>query len=238
MLSLSLPRTRQRNRRPRLCGQAGRVPESAVAKQARNTPPGRAELNYVPVARRPHRRRGPPATHAGRRSGSSNPEPRVVSSGDLAGVVRGLEDAARAGSGTGRRTGIPLLLAGVELERCHDLSPVRFDPGPLRIHRHTGYAQAAEKLTQDDELPSRHGPCSRLPAARAGRALRRPRPGLRSGQSPEDSAPNSPPSRRRFARPTQPRNAALRRAARPSRLPATAGGSGSSCCSRPNRRQP
>ena len=118
----------------------------------------------------------------------SNPEPRVVSRGDLAGVVRGLE--GRRPRWIWHRTQDwypPLLRAGVELERCYDVSLC----GPILAHSeftaHTGYAQAAEKLIQDDEL---HQPPRALqpppPPPEQGALFDAPARGPRSGQTLEE----------------------------------------------------
>ena len=117
----------------------------------------------------------------------SNPEPRVVSAGDLAGVVRGLE--ARHPRWIWHRTQdwYPAFLgAGVELERCYDLSLCGSILAHSEFTAHTGYAQAAEKLTQDDEL---HQPPRGLqppaPPPEQGALFDAPVPGQRPGQSLE-----------------------------------------------------
>lgn len=83
----------------------------------------------------------------------SNPEPRVVSVGDLAGVARGLEERHPRWIWHRTQDWYPALLrAGVELERCYDLTLCGSILAHSEFTAHTGYAQAAEKLTQDDEL--------------------------------------------------------------------------------------
>ena len=83
----------------------------------------------------------------------SNPEPRIVSAGSLAGVVRGLEERHPRWIWHRTQDWYPALLrAGVELERCYDLTLCGSILAHSEFTAHTGYAQAAEKLTQDDEL--------------------------------------------------------------------------------------
>ena len=118
----------------------------------------------------------------------SNPEPRVVSSGDLAGVVRGLEERRPRWIWHRTQDWYPSLLrAGVELERCYDLSLCGSILAHSEFTAHTGYAQAAEKLTQDDEL---HQPPRALqppaPPPEQGALFDAPDPGPRSGQSLEE----------------------------------------------------
>jgi DNA polymerase-1 len=114
----------------------------------------------------------------------STPEPRVVSAGDLAGVVRGLE--ARHPRWIWHRTQdwYPALLgAGVELERCYDLTLCGSILAHSEFTAHTGYAQAAEKLTQDDEL---HQP---------PRGLQPPAPPPEQGALFDAPAPGQRPAR-------------------------------------------
>ena len=88
----------------------------------------------------------------------SNPEPRVVRPGALAGIVRELEERHPRWIWHRTQDWYPALLrAGVELERCYDLTLCGSILAHSEFTAHTGYAQAAEKLTQDDELhqPSR-----------------------------------------------------------------------------------
>ena len=118
----------------------------------------------------------------------SNPEPRVVGAGNLAGVVRGLEE--RHPRWIWRRTQdwYPALLrAGVELERCYDLTLCGAILAHSEYTAHTGYAQAAEKLTQDEEL---NQPPRALqpppPPPEQGALFDAPAPGQRPGQSLEN----------------------------------------------------
>jgi len=118
----------------------------------------------------------------------SNPEPRVVGAGNLAGVVRGLEE--RHPRWIWRRTQdwYPALLrAGVELERCYDLTLCGAILAHSEFTAHTGYAQAAEKLTQDEEL---NQPPRALqpppPPPEQGALFDAPAPGQRPGQSLEN----------------------------------------------------
>ncbi|MDD1476579.1 bifunctional 3'-5' exonuclease/DNA polymerase [Arthrobacter sp. H16F315] len=81
------------------------------------------------------------------------PEPRVVSAAGLAGVVRELEQRRPRWIWHRTQDWYPVLLAaGVELERCHDLTLCGAILAHSEFTAHTGYAQNAEKLTQDDEL--------------------------------------------------------------------------------------
>ncbi|AXJ08523.1 bifunctional 3'-5' exonuclease/DNA polymerase [Arthrobacter sp. PM3] len=83
----------------------------------------------------------------------SNPQPRVVSTGELAGVVRGFEERRPRWIWQRTQDWYPSLLrAGVELERCYDLTLCGSILAHSAFTAHTAYAQAAEKLTQDDEL--------------------------------------------------------------------------------------
>ncbi len=117
----------------------------------------------------------------------SNPEPRVVSAGDLAGVVRGLEERHPRWIWHRTQDWYPRLLrAGVELERCYDLTLCGMILAHSEATAHTGYAQAAEKLTQDDEL---NQPPRALqpppPPPDQGALFDAPAPGQRPGQSLE-----------------------------------------------------
>lgn len=115
----------------------------------------------------------------------SNPEPRLVSAGDLAEVVRGLEERHPRWIWHRTQDWYPALLgAGVELERCYDLTLCGSILAHSEFTAHTGYAQAAEKLTQDDEL---HQPPRGLqppaPPQEQGALFDAPAPGQRPGQS-------------------------------------------------------
>ncbi|RKR20866.1 bifunctional 3'-5' exonuclease/DNA polymerase [Arthrobacter oryzae] len=117
----------------------------------------------------------------------SNPEPRVVSAGDLAGVVRGIEGRHPRWIWHRTQDWYPALLrAGVELERCYDLTLCGAILAHSEFTAHTGYAQAAEKLTQDDEL---NQPPRALqpppPPPEQGALFDAPAPGRRPGQSLE-----------------------------------------------------
>lgn len=117
----------------------------------------------------------------------SNPEPRVVRAGDLAGVVRGLEERHPRWIWHRTQDWYPALLrAGVELERCYDLTLCGSILAHSEFTAHTAYAQAAEKLTQDDEL---HQPPRGLqppaPPPEQGALFDAPAPGQRPGQSIE-----------------------------------------------------
>jgi DNA polymerase-1 len=87
-----------------------------------------------------------------------NPEPRLASTSELADVVRGLERTPRTGQGPRwiwHRTQDwypSLLAAGVDVERCYDLSLCGAILAHSEFTAHTTYARNAEKLTQDDDL--------------------------------------------------------------------------------------
>ena len=115
----------------------------------------------------------------------SNPEPRLVSPGDLAKVVRGLEERHPRWIWHRTQDWYPALLgAGVELERCYDLTLCGSILAHSEFTAHTDYAQASEKLTQDDEL---HQPPRGLqppaPPPEQGALFDAPVPGERPGQS-------------------------------------------------------
>ena len=155
----------------------------------------------------------------------ANPEPRVVSTAELAGVVLRLEKRRPRWIWHRTQDWYPsLLAAGVELERCYDLSLC----GAILAHSEftagTEYANNAEKLTQDDDLQQPHGrfsrllrllnraPCSTIGAAAGGPA----EPG---GAARRVRRPAGQPSARR------PSRRGTRR---------TTAGSGCSCSSRPS----
>jgi DNA polymerase-1 len=81
------------------------------------------------------------------------PAPRIVSKAELPGVVRELE--RRQPRWIWRRTQDwypDLLAAGVELERCYDLTLCGAILAHSEFTAHTHYARNAEKLTQDDDI--------------------------------------------------------------------------------------
>ena len=81
------------------------------------------------------------------------PAPKVVSAAELAGVVRELEQRRPRWIWHRTQDWYPALLAaGVELERCYDLTLCGAILAHSEFTAHTAYAQNAEKLTQDDEL--------------------------------------------------------------------------------------
>ena len=81
------------------------------------------------------------------------PSPRVVSAAELAGVVRELEKRRPRWIWHRTQDWYPALLAaGVELERCYDLTLCGAILAHSEFTAHTAYAQNAEKLTQDDDL--------------------------------------------------------------------------------------
>ena len=118
----------------------------------------------------------------------ANPKPRIITVGDLAGVVRGLEQRRPRWIWHRTQDWYPALLrAGVELERCYDLTLCGSILAHSAFTAHTGYAQSAEKLTQDDEL---HQPPRALqpppPPPEQGALFDAPSPSQRPGQSLED----------------------------------------------------
>ncbi|CAN7489390.1 bifunctional 3'-5' exonuclease/DNA polymerase [Arthrobacter sp. LjRoot78] len=81
-----------------------------------------------------------------------SPEPRLISAGELAGVVRQLEKRRPRWIWHRTQEWYPALLAaGVELERCHDLTLCGAILAHSEFTAHTDYARNAEKLTQDDD---------------------------------------------------------------------------------------
>ncbi|MCU1530596.1 MAG: bifunctional 3-5 exonuclease/DNA polymerase [Arthrobacter sp.] len=83
----------------------------------------------------------------------ANPEPQVISAGELAGVVRGLEKRRPRWIWHRTQDWYPALLgAGVELERCYDLTLCGAILAHSEFTAHTAYAGTAEKLTQDDDM--------------------------------------------------------------------------------------
>jgi DNA polymerase-1 len=84
---------------------------------------------------------------------AANPEPRLISAGELAGVVRELEKRRPRWIWHRTQDWYPALLnAGVELERCYDLTLCGAILAHSEFAAHTAYARNAEKLTQDDDL--------------------------------------------------------------------------------------
>ena len=81
------------------------------------------------------------------------PEPRVVSAAELPGVVRQLEQQRPRWIWHRTQEWYPALLAaGVELERCYDLTLCGAILAHSEFTAHTEYARTAEKLTQDDDV--------------------------------------------------------------------------------------
>jgi DNA polymerase-1 len=84
--------------------------------------------------------------------GPTSPEPRLVSAAELPGVVRQLEKRRPRWIWHRTQDWYPALLAaGVELERCYDLTLCGAILAHSEFTAHTAYALAAEKVTQDDE---------------------------------------------------------------------------------------
>ncbi|WP_211879364.1 bifunctional 3'-5' exonuclease/DNA polymerase [Pseudarthrobacter albicanus] len=85
--------------------------------------------------------------------GPAGPEPQPVSAAELPGVVRELEKRRPRWIWHRTQDWYPALLAaGVELERCYDLTLCGAILAHSEFTAHTAYALAAEKVTQDDEL--------------------------------------------------------------------------------------
>lgn len=83
----------------------------------------------------------------------TSPQPRLVSRGELAAVVRQLEQRRPRWIWHRTQDWYPdLLRAGVELERCYDLTLCGAILAHSAFTAHTAYAKGAEKLTQDDDL--------------------------------------------------------------------------------------
>ncbi|MCU1541550.1 MAG: bifunctional 3-5 exonuclease/DNA polymerase [Arthrobacter sp.] len=90
---------------------------------------------------------------AGGAPNPANPEPRIISAAELAGVVHQLEKRRPRWIWHRTQDWYPsLLAAGVELERCYDLSLCGTILAHSEFTAHTSYARNGEKLTQDDEL--------------------------------------------------------------------------------------
>lgn len=82
-----------------------------------------------------------------------NPEPRLISAGELAAVVRELEKRRPRWIWHRTQDWYPALLAhGIELERCYDLTLCGAILAHSEFTAHTAYARNAEKFTQDDDL--------------------------------------------------------------------------------------
>jgi DNA polymerase I len=83
----------------------------------------------------------------------TNPQPRLISAAELPGVVLELEKQRPRWIWHRTQDWYPALLAaGVELERCYDLTLCGAILALSEFTAHTAYAESAEKLTQDDDL--------------------------------------------------------------------------------------
>src|SRR5213595_3627295 len=83
----------------------------------------------------------------------ARPELQVVSAAELPGVVRELEKRRPRWIWHRTQDWYPALLdAGVELERCYDLTLCGAILAHSEFTAHTAYALAAETVTQDDDL--------------------------------------------------------------------------------------
>ncbi|UVJ38845.1 bifunctional 3'-5' exonuclease/DNA polymerase [Arthrobacter sp. CJ23] len=85
-------------------------------------------------------------------AGKATADARLVSEGDLPAVVRELEAQRPRWVWHRTQDWYPALLAaGIELERCHDLTLCGAILAHSEFTAHTAYALNAEKLTQDDD---------------------------------------------------------------------------------------
>jgi DNA polymerase-1 len=84
----------------------------------------------------------------------ATPEPRLVSTAELPAVVRELERLRPRWIWHRTQDWYPALLAaGVDVERCYDLTLCGAILAHSEFTAHTEYARTAEKLTQDDDVP-------------------------------------------------------------------------------------
>ena len=146
---------------------------------------------YLLLAAHPHGAALQELTQAGQPLPAA-PEPRLVSTGDLAAVVRELENRRPGGQPPRwiwHRTQdwYPALLeAGVELERCYDLSLCGNILALSRFTAHTDYARNAERVVVEDPLQPPRTVQPPPPPADQGALF--DDPGLRpeTGRSPEE----------------------------------------------------
>ena len=150
----------------------------------------------------------------------ANPEPRVVP------LASGRETAPQpgaAGSGTGLAAVVrelekrrprwiwhrtqdwypSLLAAGVDVERCYDLSLCGAILAHSEFTAHTAYARNAEKLTQDDDLQPPRLLQPPPPPADQGALFDDPGAATEPRQSLAELRPNMPPSRRPWQPPPE-----------------------------------
>lgn len=118
----------------------------------------------------------------------ARPEPRTVSAAELTGVVRDLEKRRPRWIWHRTQDWYPALLAaGVELERCYDLTLCGAILAHSEFTAHTAYARNAEKLIQDDELqPPPRALQPPPPAADQGALFEAPGVRKTPRHSPED----------------------------------------------------
>lgn len=89
-------------------------------------------------------------------TGKATADARVLTRGELAGVVREFEAQRPRWVWQRAQDWYPELLAqGVELERCHDLALCGAILAHSEFTAHTDYAKNSVKLTQDDDVPPR-----------------------------------------------------------------------------------
>ncbi|MEW9874176.1 bifunctional 3'-5' exonuclease/DNA polymerase [Arthrobacter sp. HS15c] len=121
----------------------------------------------------------------------NTPEPRVVSTGELAAVVRSLESRPNGGPPPRwiwHRTQdwYPSLLAsGVELDRCYDLSLCGNILACSEFTAHTDYARTADKITLDEDLQPPRSLQPPAPPAEQGALFEDPGHGAAPRYTPE-----------------------------------------------------
>src|SRR6476661_3198137 len=128
----------------------------------------------------------------------ANPEPRVVAPGGLAGVVRELE-ARRPGGQPPRwiwhrtQDWYPALLAaGVEVERCYDITLCGNILAFSQFSAHTDYARNTDRVPVEDPLLPPRALLPPRPPADQGALFDEPAAGLRALLSSPGLNPDSP----------------------------------------------
>ncbi|TAP40483.1 bifunctional 3'-5' exonuclease/DNA polymerase [Arthrobacter sp. S39] len=123
---------------------------------------------------------------------SNTPEPRVVSAGELAAVVRNLESRPNGGPPPRwiwHRTQDwypSLLAAGIELDRCYDLSLCGNILACAEFTAHTDYARTADKITLDEDLQPPRALQPPAPPAEQGALFEDPGHGTAPRYTPEE----------------------------------------------------
>lgn len=145
---------------------------------------------YLLLAAHPHGAALQELTQAGDPLPSA-PEPRLISTGDLAAVVHELEHRRPQGQPPRwiwHRTQDwypALLAAGVELERCHDLSLCANILAFSRFTAHTDYARNADRTAVEDPLLPPKALQPPAPPADQGTLFEDPGTGPVTGHTPE-----------------------------------------------------